>query len=1088
MIRKHVLIGLLLACCGLWAQDDGDGQANDWSKYVPKIPVPNSPEAAAIEEFGKVGISYTTGTPNVTVPIYTIQGKELSVPISLSYDASGVKVDQIATSYGLGWNLNYGGAVTRLVRDFPDDLTQGSIDYPIRSSYVQRAIAIRENPETSLFNLFQGYHKTEADRNSMKQLKDGIERSDADLKPDLFNFNANGFSATIAIDYQSPKVNGAYPAYCLEHPDVKAYYIAGTNGVINGWVITTNNGTVYTFTKIENTKTSYVSLENEFHYGYNSAWYLTRIQSANHKDIITYNYTTATYWTKEPRAPNVTIETRVEDCTGRRLPNKETTVVTPAYHISQFNLKNIQYNGDVVVSVSEGSDRTDLPGRRSISSIAVNNIAGEPIKSVQFHYDYFTSNESVDVPFFNNYQLYRLKLRGLDFSEYYSQGLENRIPARSLDQGTYDYSFEYHEELPLPIRTSASQDAYGYYNGSSHSSMVVGDGTFITGTDRTANIEHARQGTLKRIGYPTGGYSRFYYELRNRGGLRVNRISAFDHKGRTANTKKITYASGPSNGSFSKSDFRKSITSNKQVDCIGNGGLQREVTTVYQYHSYSVVPQRKYPNYYSYVEEHLSSGVEKLGKTVYTFYDFTQDKDEEFSTSYRAGKQKGVKIYNERGDLQEEQYFHYSKRIVKDMGSSGVIAKPDATHTTLCASFINDQNGALYAIGHRDLTQVVPGCRLGQFSLGSYTYYSSKSSELDGYWIRLDSTQTIKHHPSGKITSTVQHTYNPNHYQLSSTKTIGSDGLETTRRTYYAHDLPVYQSITPALTTAEINAVNYLKNSNQISTPLYITNSVGNQKTSSIRILYGLHIDTNGKTMALPTTVQYAKGNTALQDKKYVSYDKYGNVKEERLVYGPATSYIWGYKGQYPIASITNKKHADIPTSILNDLLQVSQLPVSQSTAITIGIDTFTNHTAFTNSQVTTFLYKEGVGATRITGPNGIFSTFTYDAGNRLKEVRDQEGYLVSENRYNYSVPSRPDVISTAFNGEKIGSTLKVTAFSAGGAGGYTYKWSINGGSYSVSTTNNTYVITNLNDQIRALVTDSNGIQRTYGLVLTSFK
>lgn len=65
-----------------------------------------SPEAAALGKYGEIPVTLQTGTPNISIPIYEIKGKKLSLPISLSYHGSGFKVSEVSSCVGLGWTLN----------------------------------------------------------------------------------------------------------------------------------------------------------------------------------------------------------------------------------------------------------------------------------------------------------------------------------------------------------------------------------------------------------------------------------------------------------------------------------------------------------------------------------------------------------------------------------------------------------------------------------------------------------------------------------------------------------------------------------------------------------------------------------------------------------------------------------------------------------------------------------------------------------------------------------------------------------------------------------------------------------------------
>ena len=71
----------------------------------PESVVPPSPNAAALGKYGDIPVSLYTGTPNISVPLYNLKSKKMSVPVSLSYHASGIKVDDVASNVGLGWSL-----------------------------------------------------------------------------------------------------------------------------------------------------------------------------------------------------------------------------------------------------------------------------------------------------------------------------------------------------------------------------------------------------------------------------------------------------------------------------------------------------------------------------------------------------------------------------------------------------------------------------------------------------------------------------------------------------------------------------------------------------------------------------------------------------------------------------------------------------------------------------------------------------------------------------------------------------------------------------------------------------------------------
>lgn len=78
--------------------------------------LPPSPTASGIIRYGDIPVSYSTGIPEISIPLYTIKCGSLEMPVTLSYHAGGIKVDEAASRVGLGWSLLAGGTVGGSVR------------------------------------------------------------------------------------------------------------------------------------------------------------------------------------------------------------------------------------------------------------------------------------------------------------------------------------------------------------------------------------------------------------------------------------------------------------------------------------------------------------------------------------------------------------------------------------------------------------------------------------------------------------------------------------------------------------------------------------------------------------------------------------------------------------------------------------------------------------------------------------------------------------------------------------------------------------------------------------------------------------
>lgn len=83
--------------------------------------IPASPNAAIAQKFQDVPVNLANGIPDITIPLYTVKTKSLTVPISLKYHAGGIKTSDRASWVGLGWDLECGGRISRTIKSNPDE-------------------------------------------------------------------------------------------------------------------------------------------------------------------------------------------------------------------------------------------------------------------------------------------------------------------------------------------------------------------------------------------------------------------------------------------------------------------------------------------------------------------------------------------------------------------------------------------------------------------------------------------------------------------------------------------------------------------------------------------------------------------------------------------------------------------------------------------------------------------------------------------------------------------------------------------------------------------------------------------------------
>jgi hypothetical protein len=136
-----------------------------------------SPTTASLGIHGNIPISHFTGKPDIAVNLHTLSEQGLQIPISLHYDASGVRPDAHPGWVGLNFNLSTNYAVVRTIKDGPDDCPYE--DSRGKLGYFFTANLVNDNNWNT-----QAGIKSIADNSALGR----------DMEPDEYSFNLPGMS------------------------------------------------------------------------------------------------------------------------------------------------------------------------------------------------------------------------------------------------------------------------------------------------------------------------------------------------------------------------------------------------------------------------------------------------------------------------------------------------------------------------------------------------------------------------------------------------------------------------------------------------------------------------------------------------------------------------------------------------------------------------------------------------------------------------------------------------------------------------------------------------------------------------------
>ncbi|WP_040278296.1 hypothetical protein [Psychroserpens damuponensis] len=484
---------------------------------LPTI-IPPSPTVATLMRFEEVPVNHYTGVPDISLSLYLAKlSNNLNLNIGLSYNPSGVRVDERSGWTGTGWSLNTESVISRTVMDVPDEIStvSGIGDYGVGD------IGTFSNNFYELTNLdIANASQTEYDELSefVWETTNGVQHQD--YQPDLFQFSFFGYAGRFII----LNINGNLePKIISSDKNIKINLNYTTNNastaedayILNSFEVIDPHGNKFLFSDKEITHSeSYLhsrSQSDKFtQFGnitspqlldYTSSWKLTEIRSSSNQLLANYQYhdvlevfTTA----KNREVARLTgtngqtpasLLGSMKHSNASLMPPKNITkgsnLTIQSKKLQQITLKDL-----TKISFSKENNHPEFTNFTSckLTGITIEDFNGNEIKD--FYFIYHTNPQG------------RLFL--------------DRIHDISNQSTILPYKMFYENRDELPEFENENKDIWGYYNG-------IND--FYNASHYEAK---AKTGVLNSLSYPTGGKKEFDFELNKIGYVGQSLVNVFN--------------------------------------------------------------------------------------------------------------------------------------------------------------------------------------------------------------------------------------------------------------------------------------------------------------------------------------------------------------------------------------------------------------------------------------------------------------------------------------------------------------------------------------------------------------------------------
>lgn len=960
-----------------------------------KIDLPSvtqhSPEGTSVTKYANYPVNYSVGLPEIKIPIFEIQEGELTLPLYLSYHASGLKPYEGSGWVGTGWSLFSNPSIVRNINGLPDE-RQGEGYLFIQRHY--NDITDNDLKKTHLSHMLEGLIDEEPDQFSYR-LADGSG-----------SFYANNDREFITRPYRALNIQGN-TATSLKTFNVKDE---------KGWLYHFGDGSNYQVSDNSG--------------GCVNEWLCNYIKAPVSGKQINFTYQNMKHITSFGSPMNDVII--IND---RQLQEGPTLTLKSSGFSEVYKLKNGEktYKGSSHEGIQAAPRYTsESTFARYLSQISFSN------GKILFHMD----EENKET--LRSVEVYDQANRLIKKIEFYITPYNENTPLTKLDSITIQgqdterasYVFDYNSTSVVPNLATKGIDHWGFYNGMDNDHTVPqgeveyeeGDFNVTTvklpiGDANRESTEAMQFGVLRSIVSPEGTLTDFTYEVNKTknytkkkvigpdsclvGGLRISKIEVTDlQTNRPVRIRYISYYDQSIERIIKFTDYG---TPKRAVSLNDYGYYQNKIElsnyaaeeSRMQIYCSTPLTSIAWNGGSSVLYPHVlereycpSTNEEHCTKYDYDIPDFSPEElkttmsDMPFSKNmlgndFRIGSLIKKEVFKPKGT----GHILLNRIPIETTEYKWICQNSYVSNSTEYMKYNAYHKSNLISFGKAYCPASILG-DVGELEISNYrdanTRYTSWFPTV-GVMVLQKETHT-RYTEDGKSTVYTKEydyddcAYNPVPIKITTTKSDGTSFKEVFK---YPEDIVVREhegsdpDLGPMESQEDLGEV-YLMSNHRMTELLEHIIINGNCKTT----YRNKYVSGHPKEVKVKTS-----GMSGFETRiNYHNFDFSGNPVYITKDDSTKVVYLWLRTGQFPIAEIHGATYKEVDTAVRTVFNATDITALSQWSSLTDEkLRNGELQHALPNALVTTYTYQPLVGMTSVTDPRGVTTYYEYDTLGRLK-------------------------------------------------------------------------------------------------------